>query len=75
MNTTPAVGATVDSKRVTTTARAVKEPKPPITIIEACQDPEIFGARFFAPTRRFSLASSLPAVGKSQFRKGTVRND
>jgi hypothetical protein len=30
-----------------TTARAPKaEPKPPITIIEACQDPEIFGSWF-----------------------------
>jgi hypothetical protein len=42
--TAPAIAG---STRRSTTARATKaEPKPPITIIEACQDPEIFGPWF-----------------------------
>jgi hypothetical protein len=42
-----AVTATVNSKRVRTTAHARKaEPKPPLTIIDACEDPQIFAPWF-----------------------------
>ena len=46
MTITPAVEAP-DSTPVAATTRAVKaEPKAPITIIQACQDPKVFGAWF-----------------------------
>lgn len=42
-----AVSVTADSKRVTATARATKaQPKPRLSIIDACLDPEIFGGWF-----------------------------
>jgi hypothetical protein len=47
MTTRPAVEATASSSSKSMTTRAVKaEPKAPITIIEACQDPKIFGPWF-----------------------------
>jgi hypothetical protein len=47
MTTDSAVEASPDSTRVAATTRAVKaEPKAPITIIQACQDPKVFGAWF-----------------------------
>jgi hypothetical protein len=48
MTSRPAATATVNSKRVTAKARARKaDPnKPPLTIIDACEDPKIFGPWF-----------------------------
>jgi hypothetical protein len=47
MTTRLAVEATASSSSKSMTTRGVKaEPKAPITIIEACQDPKIFGPWF-----------------------------